>query len=158
MGKTVLLLVGPTSNVLDLNVPEIDLQRMALPASEGPGDELEQAVERGNPRLVITVVDGQNDFGTVDRVLWTCSKARRPVPVVVVDRVYDECKALRYFQMGVSDYLSLSDHHDGIDRVVARLLSREHSLALPSRDETKPEHSGRSPKPARSPVSSRSSS
>jgi DNA-binding NarL/FixJ family response regulator len=156
MGKTVLLLVDPTSNTLDFNVPEFDLHRLALPASEGSGDELEQAVERGDARLVITVVDGQNDVGTVDRVLWTCSRARRTVPVLVVDRVYDERKALRFFQMGASDYLSLGDHHDRIDRVVARLLSREHSLAPTSRDDTSRNPSGRSAKPARSPVSSSS--
>jgi hypothetical protein len=155
MDKTVLL-VGPTSNLLDLNLPEIDLRLMAQPASDGPGDELERAVECGEPRLVVAVVDGQDDLGTVDRVLWACSKARRPAPVVVLDRVYDECKALRFFQMGVSDYLSLSDHHDRIDRVVARLLARERPLVLRVDDETRAERSGRSPRRARSRVRSRS--
>jgi hypothetical protein len=61
----------------------------------------------------------------ISRVLWLCSAARRPIPLIVVADEYHEGQALTLFRMGVTDYLSRRDHRGRIAWVVARLLGKE---------------------------------
>src|SRR5689334_4879425 len=64
----------------------------------------------GEFALILLHLDGSDDLGQVDALLWSCSTARSPVPVITLKAVYDVHEALTYFQMGVTEYLSLTEH------------------------------------------------
>ncbi len=73
--------------------------------------------------LILVYLTGTNDRTKADELLWSCSTIRRPLPVVACER-YDEADALTLFQMGVTEYLSLSDHRDQLPEVAARIIGR----------------------------------
>lgn len=85
-------------------------------------DDLADVLEDTQIGLVMTMLGGEADHRTVSRVLWHCSRARRAVPVVAIADRYREDEALVCFQMGVTDYLGLAEHHDWVADVVARVV------------------------------------
>jgi hypothetical protein len=54
----------------------------------------------------------------VGRLLWLSSTMRRPVPVLVLDDVYEARRSLEFFRMGVADVLSRSHHLDRIGTLI----------------------------------------
>ena len=44
--------------------------------------------------MVVAFVDENRDHLAVDELLWSTSRASRPLPVVAISRVYDEALAL----------------------------------------------------------------
>ena len=71
--------------------------------------------------LVLFCLDHRVDWDALAEVLRRCSTSR--TPVVAVSGRYDEAQALTCFRMGVTDYLSLSDHRDVIPAVDGTMIA-----------------------------------
>jgi DNA-binding NarL/FixJ family response regulator len=68
-------------------------------------------LDKLQPRLIIADWKRkQNGFDDMDRLLWTTSKLVRHTPVVVITDRYRDDQAVMFYRMGVSDYISKSDH------------------------------------------------
>jgi hypothetical protein len=84
----------------------------------------------GEFALILLYLDGSDDLGQVDALLWSSSTARAPVPVIALRAVYDVNEALTYFQMGVTEYLSLSEHRQAIPSVVRSIIAPQQAAAV----------------------------
>lgn len=101
--------LGPRSGLSVMNVKGVDL---AI-----------DLMDRVEPSLVVFHLTDRHAREHLDRLLWSFSQSFRPLPVVAIGEHYDEAEALTLFQMGVTDYLSLSDHRDNLPRVIRSLVS-----------------------------------
>jgi hypothetical protein len=75
----------------------------------------------GEFSLALVHVEGPSELGAADQLLWSCSLARRPTPVVAVSAAYREPLALVLFRMGVTDYLGLAEHRGRLRRLLPDL-------------------------------------
>ncbi len=78
-----------------------------------------------NARLI--VVDWQDatvSSEQMDHLLWANSILAHPARVLVVAESYRRDHALSLFQMGVDDYIGVSEHSDQLRTILERLLAR----------------------------------
>ena len=89
---------------------------------------MEEACELLNctdARLI--VVDWQDSTVSseqMDQLLWANSILAHPATVLVIEESYRRDHALSLFQMGVDDYIGLTEHSDQLRTILDRLLTR----------------------------------
>jgi len=97
------------------------VSRIDLVASVQDACELLSKIQ---PRLIIADWKRrQNGFESMDRLLWASSKLARHTPVVVVTDRYREDQAVVFYQMGVSDYISKSEHLSSLPQILETYLN-----------------------------------
>ena len=62
---------------------------------------------------------------TLDRLLWVNTTISHPARVLVISETYRADLAVTLFQMGVDEYLSLTEHAGQFPHVLLQLLARE---------------------------------
>jgi hypothetical protein len=78
-----------------------------------------------NARLI--VVDWQDASASgdeIDHLLWANSVLASPAPVLVVAPCYRPEDALSLFQMGVDEYLGMSEHANQLRTILDQMLAR----------------------------------
>lgn len=76
------------------------------------------------PRLIIADwKKKQNGYESMDRLLWASSKLARHTPVVVVTDRYRDEQAVTFYRMGVSDYISKTDHLSSLPQILEAYLN-----------------------------------
>ena len=85
--------------------------------------------------IVVDWQDSTVSSDQMDRLLWANSILAHPATVLVVDGSYRTDHALSLFQMGVDEYICVSEHSDQLRTILDRLLARttEIRFAAPSR-------------------------
>jgi DNA-binding NarL/FixJ family response regulator len=80
--------------------------------------------------IVIDWQDSTVSGDQMDHLLWANSILAHPATVLVVAESYRRDHALSLFQMGVDDYIGVSEHSDQLRTILDRLLARTttHSL------------------------------
>lgn len=80
--------------------------------------------------IVVDWQDSTVSSDQMDRLLWANSILAHPATVLVVDGSYRTDHALSLFQMGVDEYIGVSEHSDQLRTILDRLLARttEHSI------------------------------
>ena len=73
-------------------------------------EEAVQIIGQESVGLVVLHLRAGPYLRACDQLLWACTRAARPIPLVVIAERYRADQALTLFRMGVSDYLSRSDH------------------------------------------------
>jgi len=68
----------------------------------------------------------------MDQLLWANSILAHPAKVLVVEESYRADRALSLFQMGVDEYISVSDHADQLGAILDRLLARTPVPSIPA--------------------------
>ena len=74
--------------------------------------------------IVVDWQDATISSEQMDHLLWANSILAHPATVMVVEESYQKQHALSFFQMGVDDYIGLSEHSDELRMILARLLAR----------------------------------
>src|SRR5271166_5774138 len=75
----------------------------------------------------LIVVDWQDttvSSDQMDQLLWANSTLARPASVLVVEENYRADRALSLFQMGVDEYIGVSDHSNQLRAILDGLLAR----------------------------------
>jgi len=122
-GSTVLLIARDPA-VAELIEGESDsFEGMSTQWAE-EGDEVCSQPLEEDISLIVVQLDDTMDVDGVARLLWLASTARPPIPVIVLSEIYDVDEALMLFRLGVTDYLSLSDHRDSVPRLVSAVARR----------------------------------
>ena len=80
--------------------------------------------------IVVDWQDATVSSEQMDQLLWANSILARPATVLVVEESYRTDHAVSLFQMGVDDYIGVSEHFDQLRTILDRLLARTtvHSL------------------------------
>jgi len=80
--------------------------------------------------IVVDWQDSTVSSDQMDRLLWANSILAHPATVLVVAESYRMDHALSLFQMGVDEYIGVSEHSDQLRTILDRLLARttEHSI------------------------------
>ncbi|MGZ3471947.1 MAG: hypothetical protein ACXWO1_20105 [Isosphaeraceae bacterium] len=80
--------------------------------------------------IVVDWQDSTVSSDQMDRPLWANSILAHPATVLVVAESYRMDHALSLFQMGVDEYIGVSEHSDQLRTILDRLLARttEHSI------------------------------
>ena len=83
--------------------------------------------------IVVDWQDATVSSEQMDQLLWANSILAHPATVLVVAESYRRDHALSLFQMGVDDYIGLSEHSDQLRTILDRLLARTttHSIRSP---------------------------
>jgi DNA-binding response OmpR family regulator len=120
MSDKAVLLVGRTEDRLEPVKAELrKLRGIDILCADS---EHEAALMAGREGIVLIVVLGAaGDREDTDRLLCASRTAKESPPVLVVTDCYSEAQAITYFQMGVADYLSITDHVDRLSTVAAQL-------------------------------------
>jgi DNA-binding NarL/FixJ family response regulator len=115
-------------------------------------------LDKVQPRLIIADWKRrQNGFDAMDRLLWATSKLVRHTPVVVIADRYREDQAVMFYRMGVSDYISRSDHLSSLTQILSAYLTPSSSsssgefqvISTPDKSSSSPSKKNR---PAKSPT------
>lgn len=78
-----------------------------------------------NARLVVVQwAEGPLPVEALDALLWANSVTRTPAQVVVIGPEYRADAAITLFQMGVDEYLGMSEHEACLTQAIGRLLGR----------------------------------
>jgi DNA-binding response OmpR family regulator len=91
----------------------------------GSMEEACDLLRQADARLI--VVDWQDatvSSEQMDQLLWANSILAHPATVLVVEHSYRGDHASSLFQMGVDDYIGLSEHSDRLRMILARMLAR----------------------------------
>lgn len=80
--------------------------------------------------IVVDWQDATVSSEQMDQLLWANSILAHPARVLVVAESYRWDHALSLFQMGVDEYIGVSEHSDQLRTILDRLLARttEHSI------------------------------
>jgi DNA-binding NarL/FixJ family response regulator len=73
----------------------------------------------------------------MDQLLWANSVLAHPARVLVVEESYQRDHALSLFQMGIDDYIGLSEHSDQLRTILNRLLARTTTHSIRSTQKAK---------------------
>jgi DNA-binding NarL/FixJ family response regulator len=90
----------------------------------GSMEEACDLLKHTDARLI--VVDWQDTTVSseqMDHLLWANTIVAHPATVLVVEERYDRDRASSLFQMGVDDYISLSEHSDRLPMILAGMLA-----------------------------------
>lgn len=113
-------------------------------------------LDKVQPRLIIADWKRRhNGFEVMDRLLWATSKLVRHPPVVVIADRYREDQAVMFYRMGVSDYISRSDHLSSLTQILSAYLMSSSSSSGEFQATSTPSEPNSSPKkkrPAKSPT------
>ncbi|ODT99202.1 MAG: hypothetical protein ABS79_04780 [Planctomycetes bacterium SCN 63-9] len=83
-----------------------------------------ELLDKVQPRLIIADWKRKhNGFDAMDRLLWATSKLVRHTPVVVIADRYQDDQAVMFYRMGVSDYISRSDHLSLLPQILGAYLT-----------------------------------
>jgi len=74
--------------------------------------------------IVVDWQDSTVSSDQMDHLLWANSILAHPATVLVVAESYRRDHALSLFQMGVDDYIGVSEHSDQLRTILDRLLAR----------------------------------
>jgi len=74
--------------------------------------------------IVVDWQDATVSSDQMDQLLWANSILAHPATVLVVEENYRTDHALSLFQMGVDEYIGVSDHSDQLRTILDRLLAR----------------------------------
>jgi hypothetical protein len=86
-------------------------------------EEAHDLIDCTGARLV--AIDRRADSGSleqIDQLLWANSILPQPAAVLIIDDGYEADVALTLFQMGVDDYICMSDHGGCLAAVLGHLL------------------------------------
>jgi DNA-binding NarL/FixJ family response regulator len=85
--------------------------------------------------IVVDWQDATVSTEQMDQLLWANSILAHPATVLVVEESYRRDHALSLFQMGIDDYIGLSEHSDQLRKILNRLLVRttSHSIRSPQK-------------------------
>jgi DNA-binding NarL/FixJ family response regulator len=73
--------------------------------------------------IVVDWQDTANSSELMDQLLWANSIVAHPATVLVVEETYDRDHASSLFQIGVDDYIGLSEHSDRLRMILAGMLA-----------------------------------
>ena len=119
--KTVVLICGDPDRAGPIR-DDLGLSGTTVVLCAATAEDARGVVEAGCPDMLIYYRLEGEDFRGVDAVLWSRSRAPRPVPIVVLGDRYDEAEAMILFQLGVTDYLGVAEHADRLASLTSRLL------------------------------------
>ena len=90
--------------------------------------------------IVVDWQDSTVSSDQMDQLLWANSILAHPATVLVVAESYRTDHALSLFQMGVDEYMGVSEHSDQLRTILDRLLARttEHSIRSAQPDSQAP--------------------
>lgn len=80
--------------------------------------------DTGARLIVVDLQDATVSSEQMDHLLWANSILAHPAKVLAVAESYRCDHALSLFQMGIDDYIGLSEHSDQMGMILVRLLSR----------------------------------
>lgn len=107
-------------------------------------------LDKVQPRLIIADWKRRhNGFEVMDRLLWATSKLVRHTPVVVIADRYREDQAVMFYRMGVSDYISRSDHLSSLTQILGAYLMSSSSSSGEFQAMSSPTESNPTPKKKR---------
>jgi len=97
--------------------------------------------------IVVDWQDATVSSDQMDQLLWANSILAHPATVLVVEESYRVEHALALFQLGVDEYIGVSDHSDQLRAILDRLLPRAPVHSIPSAQPV-----SQAPRPVHDPV------
>jgi DNA-binding response OmpR family regulator len=112
-------------------------------------DEASSVLKLIRPRLIVVHLGHGIRWAEFNQLLWTTTVRARCVPVLVIADSYRVDQATRLYQMGVTDYISRTDHEAGFGRILDAYL-RHSPVRRPRTAESTDGHRRRSESRTRS--------